>query len=237
MFVGLGLPVLQGYGLTETSPVVSGNRLDDNRPESVGMPISGVEVKLGEQDVLLVRGPNVMLGYWNNPEATKGAIDRDGWLNTGDVAHILESGHIYITGRIKEIIVMSNGEKIPPSDMELAILDDPLFDQVMIYGEARPYLVAIAVLNPEAWSGFAGEIGIRPDMPETLTDSRVEAKVLKRISLNLRGFPGYARVNRVLLLDEPWSVENGLMTPTLKIRRDEVSRRYAMQIRHLYEGH
>ncbi len=237
MFVSLGLPILQGYGLTETSPVISGNRLADNRPESVGCPVRGVEVKLGEQDVLFARGPNVMMGYWNNPEATSATIDHDGWLNTGDVAHILESGHIYITGRIKEIIVMSNGEKIPPNDMELAILNDPLFDQVMIYGEARPYLVAVAVLNPEAWPGFAEEIGIRPDMPETLTDSRVEAKVLKRISLNLRGFPGYARVNRVLLLDEPWNVKSGLVTPTLKIKRDEVSRRYAMQIRRLYEGH
>ncbi len=237
VFIGLGLPIVQGYGLTETSPVISGNRLDDNRPDSVGQAVSGVEVRLGEQNVLLARGPNVMLGYWNNPEATKAVIDRDGWLNTGDIAHVSESGHIYITGRIKEIIVMSNGEKIPPSDMEMAILQDPLFDQAMIFGEARPYLVALAVLNPQSWLHFAHEVGIRADMPEALTDSRVEAKVLKRISRNLRGFPGYARVNRVLLLHEPWTIDNGLMTPTLKIKRDEVARRYALQIGRLYEGH
>ncbi len=237
VFVGLGLPILQGYGLTETSPVITGNHPEYNYPDSVGQPIHDVKVRLGEQNALLVKGPNVMMGYWNNPEATAQMIDADGWLNTGDVAHISESGHVYITGRIKEIIVMSNGEKIPPNDMELAILHDPLFDQVMIFGEAHPYLVALAVINPQVWLHFAGEVGIRPDMPEALTDSRVEAKVLRRIARNLRGFPGYAKVNRVLLLKESWSIDNGLMTPTLKLKRDEVARRYAAQIKALYEGH
>jgi long-chain acyl-CoA synthetase len=237
VFVGLGLPIVQGYGLTETSPVITGNRLENNFPDSVGQPIRGVEVRLGRQNALLVRGQNVMLGYWNNPEATSEIIDADGWLDTGDVAHISDTGHVYITGRIKEIIVMSNGEKIPPTDMELALLHDPLFDQVMVFGEARPYLVAIAVLNPAVWLHFAGEIGIRPDMPEALTDSRVEAKVLRRIARNLRGFPGYAKVNRVLLLREMWNIDNGLMTPTLKLKRDDVAQRFAAQIKKLYEGH
>ncbi len=237
VFVGLGLPILQGYGLTETSPVITGNHLENNFPDSVGLTIRDVKVRLGDQNVLLVKGPNVMLGYWNNPEATAQLIDAEGWLDTGDVAHISETGHVYITGRIKEIIVMSNGEKIPPNDMELAILHDPLFDQVMIFGEAHPYLVAVAVLNAHVWLHFAKEVGIRPDMPEALTDSRVEAKVLRRIARNLRGFPGYARVNRVLLLKEPWSIDNGLMTPTLKLKRDEVARRYAAQIKMLYDGH
>jgi long-chain acyl-CoA synthetase len=236
-FVGLGLPIVQGYGLTETSPVISGNKLDNNFPDSVGLPIRDVQVRLGDQRELLVKGPNVMLGYWNNPQATSEMIDADGWLNTGDVARISETGHIYITGRTKEIIVMSNGEKIPPTDMEIAILHDPLFDQVMIFGEAHPYLVALAVLNPEGWQHFAQEIGIRADMPEALTDSRVEAKVLKRIARNLRGFPGYAKVNRALLLREPWTIENGLLTPTLKIKRAEVAQRFAGEIRELYEGH
>ncbi|MCX7192112.1 MAG: long-chain fatty acid--CoA ligase [Proteobacteria bacterium] len=237
VFVGLGLPVMQGYGLTETSPVVTGNHLENNYPDSVGQPIRDVQVRLGAHSELQVKGRNVMLGYWNNPAATQAAIDDDGWLHTGDVAHISDTGHVYITGRIKEIIVMSNGEKIPPTDMELAILHDPLFDQVMIFGEAHPYLVALAVLNPAVWVHFANEVGIRSDMPEALTDSRIEAKVLRRIARNLRAFPGYAKVNRVLLLREPWSIDNDLLTPTLKIKRDEVTSRYAAQIRQLYEGH
>ena len=235
VFIGLGLPVVQGYGLTETGPVISGNRLENNFPDSVGQPIRDVQVRLGEQSALLVKGPNVMLGYWNNPEVTRDMIDSEGWLNTGDVAHISDSGHIYITGRIKDIIVMSNGEKVPPTDMELALLHDPLFDQVMVFGEAHPYLVVLAVLNNEAWQHFAREIGIRADIPEALNDSRVEAKILRRVARNLRGFPGYARVNRVLLLREPWSVENGLLTPTLKIKRTEIAQQFAAQIKELYE--
>ncbi len=235
VFIGLGLPVVQGYGLTETSPVISGNRPENNFPDSVGQPIRGVQVKLGELGALLVKGPNVMLGYWNNPEATRELIDGDGWLNTGDVAHISATGHIYITGRIKDIIVMSNGEKVPPSDMEIALLHDPLFDQVMVFGEAHPYLVVLAVLNEEAWQHFTKEVGIRGDMPESLTDSNVEARILRRVARNLRGFPGYAKVNRVLLLREPWSVENGLLTPTLKFKRAEIAQRFGGEIKELYE--
>ncbi|HEU0282921.1 MAG TPA: long-chain fatty acid--CoA ligase [Gallionella sp.] len=235
VFIGLGLPVIQGYGLTETSPVISGNHPENNFPDSVGQPIRDVQVKLGEQNALLVKGPNVMMGYWNHPEATKAIIDADGWLNTGDVAHISETGHIYITGRIKEIIVMSNGEKVPPTDMEHAILHDPLFEQVMIFGEAHPYLVALAVVNAEAWQQFAKEVGVRADMPEAMADSRVEGRVLKRIALSLRGFPGYAHVRRVLLLQEPWTMENGLLTPTLKLKRDKVAKQFEAQIKQLYE--
>ena len=235
VFVGLGLPVIQGYGLTETSPVISGNHPENNFPDSVGQPIRDVQVKLGELNALLVRGPNVMLGYWNNPEATKAIIDADGWLNTGDVVRISETGHIYITGRIKDIIVMSNGEKVPPTDMELAIMHDPLFDKVMIIGEARPYMVALVVVNPDVWKSFAKEVGVRPDMPESMTDSRVEGKVLKRIALSLRGFPGYAHVRRVLVLQEPWTTESGLLTPTLKLKRNKVVEQYAAQIKQLYE--
>jgi long-chain acyl-CoA synthetase len=237
VFVGLGLPIVQGYGLTETSPVIAGNKMENNFPDSVGQPIRDVQVRLGEQNALLVKGPNVMLGYWNNPEATQSMIDADGWLNTGDIARFSDTGHIYITGRTKEIIVMSNGEKVPPNDMEQAILHDPLFDQVMVFGEAHPYLVALAVLNPEVWLKFAKESGIRPDMPESLTDSRVQGEILKRIALNLRGFPGYAKVLRILLLKEPWTIDNGLITPTLKVKRAKVVEKYAAQIKQLYEGH
>ncbi len=237
MFVGLGLPVVQGYGLTETSPIISGNHLENNYPDSVGQPIRGVQVRIGEQNVLLVKGPNVMLGYWNNPEATRAMITEDGWLSTGDTVGISDTGHIYITGRIKEIIVMSNGEKVPPADMEQAILRERLFDQVMVYGEGKPYLVALAVLNPEAWLKFAKQVGVRADMAEALTDSRIQAEVLKRISDNLSAFPGYARVHRVLLLQEPWGIENGLLTPTLKIKRAKVVEKFADQINELYDGH
>lgn len=237
LFIALGLPLIQGYGMTETSPVISANLVDYNFPASVGLPLPGVEVCIGEQEALLVRGPCNMLGYWHNPEATRAMIDDNGWLNTGDTARISETGHIYITGRLKEIIVMSNGEKVPPANMEDAILRDNLFDQVMVYGEGRPALVVLAVVNPDKWKEFAEKIALRHDLAESLNDTRVEKEVLQRIAEQIREFPGYAKVRRVLLLTEPWSIENGLLTPTLKLKRAKVFARYAKDIEQLYQGH
>ena len=150
LFLALGLPIIQGYGMTETSPVVSVNHVHDNHPVTVGRPLAGIEVKIGAQNALLVRGPSNTLGYWNNPEATAATIDKDGWLNTGDTASIDSHGCITITGRLKEIIVMSNGEKLPPGDMETAIMRDHLFEQIVLYGDGRSYLVALAVVLPGA---------------------------------------------------------------------------------------
>ncbi len=237
VFIALGLPILQGYGLTETSPIVCANRLNSNFPSSVGLPLPGVDVCINDQGALLVRGQNVMLGYWNNAEATRALIDADGWLNSGDIASISESGHITITGRLKEIIVMSNGEKISPSDMEQAILRDHLFDLVMVHGEGYPYLTALAVVNPTGWAHLAQEVGVRADIPESLHDPRIEKQVLQRIADQIKEFPGYAKVRRVLLLTEPWSVDNGLLTPTLKVKRGSVVEHFAKQIERLYQGH
>jgi len=237
LFIALGLPLVQGYGMTETSPVVSVNHVEHNLPSTVGPPLKDIEVRIGAQNALLVRGPCNMMGYWNNPEATAAIIDRDGWLNTGDTASINANGHITITGRLKEIIVMSNGEKIPHADMEAAILRDRLFDQVMVLGEARPTLIALAVVNKEQWQILAQQVGVRADMPESLHDARVEQQVLQRIADQIKEFPGYAKVRRVMLMTEPWSVENGLQTPTLKLKRSRVVARYENEIAHLYERH
>jgi len=237
LFIALGLPLVQGYGMTETSPVVCVNHVEDNLPSTVGPPLEGIQVRIGEQNALLVKGPCNMLGYWNNPEATAAMIDKDGWLNTGDTASISPTGHVVITGRLKEIIVMSNGEKVPPADMEEAILRDNLFDQVMVYGEGHSTLLVLAVVNPDKWKEFARQVGVRADMPESLHDTRVEQQVLQRISEQIREFPGYAKVRRVLLQTEPWSIENGMMTPTLKLKRAQVVVHFSEQIKQLYEGH
>ncbi len=236
LFIALGLPLLQGYGMTETSPVVAVNRTEHNLPATVGMPLKGIEVRIGEQNALLVRGHCNMQGYWNNPEATRAMIDAEGWLNTGDTASIGPAGHITITGRLKEIIVMSNGEKVPPADMEDAILRDRLFDQLMVYGEGHSVLIVLSVVNPEQWKMLAQQVGVRSDMPESLNDARVEKAVLERIGEQIREFPGYAKVRRVLLTTEPWTIENGLLTPTLKLKRAQVSQRFAHEIERLYQG-
>ncbi|SFH39545.1 long-chain acyl-CoA synthetase [Nitrosospira sp. Nsp14] len=237
IFIGLGLPVLQGYGMTETSPVVCANTVEDNVPTSVGRPIPGVEVKLGEQNALLIHGPNVMLGYWNNPEATRAILSPDGWLNSGDIARIDQHGRVTITGRLKEIIVMSTGEKVPPADMEAAILRDPLFEQVMLIGEGRSYLAALVVLNSRNWESVAGQYGLHPDWHHLLRNPKLEEILLERISRQIKEFPGYARLYRVALAQEPWTVENGMLTPTLKLRRGHVMEHYKAEVVRLYEGH
>ncbi|MEN8175604.1 MAG: long-chain fatty acid--CoA ligase [Pseudomonadota bacterium] len=233
-FIGLGVPVLQGYGLTESSPLISVNVLEDNVPASVGVPLRGLKLKVGEHDELLVRGPNVMLGYWNDHKATAEIISPDGFLHTGDQARI-ENNHIFITGRLKDILVLSNGEKVPPADMEMAISLDPLFEQVMVVGEGRPYLTALAVLNADLWPGLAREYGVDADHPESLYHERIIVHLLRRIRALLKDFPGYAKIRRISLTLEPWTIENGLITPTLKVKRQKVLEHHADAVGLMYE--
>ena len=209
-FIGLGLPILQGYGLTEFSPVISVNRLGDNDPLSVGRPLSGVEIKTLPDGELVVRGPELMLGYWNNPAATAAIIDKEGWLHTGDVVRI-KDGRIYITGRAKDIIVLTNGEKVPPSDVEQAILMDPAFEQIILLGEGRNHLGLLVV-------------------------SKMEDKheLCRRANEQLRNFPGFIRIHHLARSADPWTVENELLTPTLKPKRKKIEERYAKDIEEMY---
>ncbi len=233
VFIGLGLPVIQGYGMTESSPVLTTNTEKDNVPGSVGKVIPNVEIRIAENGELLARGPNVMMGYWNNPEATAKTLE-GGWLHTGDVARIDETGHVWLTGRIKDIIVLANGEKMPPGDIEEAILGDSLFEQVMVIGEAKPYLAALVVVNPNLWEAAARDAGIDS---VALASPGAEKIALERIAARMRPFPGYAQIRRVTISAEPWSVENGLLTPTLKVKRTQIMQRSAPAIARIYEGH
>jgi len=235
LFLGLGLPLLQGYGLTETSPVVAVNTPADNDPASVGVVLPGVETRIGALEELEVRGPTVMLGYWRQPEATAAVLSPDGWLRTGDQAH-LEGGHLYITGRIKDILVLSNGEKVAPADLEMAICLDPLFEQVMVVGEGRSYLGALVVLNAELWPGLMTELGLDPQSDRSLDDPRLQRLLQHRVRAALSAFPGYAKVRRLAPLLEPWTIENSLLTPTLKVKRADVLNRYTEEVERLYRG-
>mgnify|MGYP001263730047 CR=1 FL=1 len=223
MFIGLGLPILQGYGMTECSPVISVNSIKNNIPSSVGHVIPGTAVKLGDNGTLLIHGPNVMLGYWNNLEATKAILTSSGWLDSGDVAHI-NDGIITITGRLKEIIVLSTGEKVPPADIESAILRDPLFDQVILIGEGRPFLSVLIVINHDYNEKFLQQ------------NKNTEKILLRRVSKQMAGFPGYAKIRRLALIKEPWTIENGMLTPTLKLKRTEILNYNQKLIKQLYVG-
>ncbi|MCW9048568.1 MAG: long-chain fatty acid--CoA ligase [Gammaproteobacteria bacterium] len=235
LFIGLGLPLLQGYGLTESSPVVCVNRPADNIPSSIGTVLPNTEIRIGENDELQSHGPCSMLGYWKNEQATEDSFTEDGWLKTGDKARIDEDGHAYITGRLKDIMVLANGEKIPPNDMEMAIALDSLFEQVMIIGEARAFLSAVLVLDPDAWADMAVSLNIHPESPEAFLDRKVEKSILNRVSSRLKNFPGYAKIRRAHITLDPWTVDDGLLTPTLKIKRPKVMKKFADEIETLYE--
>ncbi|AAZ98550.1 long-chain fatty-acid-CoA ligase [Thiobacillus denitrificans ATCC 25259] len=234
VFIGLGVPVYQGYGLTETSPVVCVNRPDSNSPATIGQPLPGVEVRIGDNDELLTRSRCVMRGYWKDEAATRAMIDADGWLHSGDQARVDADGHYTIIGRIKDIIVLNNGEKVPPTDMESAILLDPLFEQVMVVGEGRPYLAALTVLNEAHWEAFAASLHLDPAQPATLRDPKVTRALTHRVAHHLRHFPGYAQIRRLHPDLRPWTVEDGLLTPTLKVRRAQVLDRYRAAVEAMY---
>jgi len=234
VFIGLGVPLLQGYGLTECGPVATVNRPESNIPDSIGKPLEGVEIRIGDNNELLTRSRCVMRGYWDNAQATAAAIDGAGWLHTGDQARVDEHGHMYIVGRIKDIIVLSNGEKVPPSDMESAIALEPLFEQAMIAGEGKPYLAAIVALNLEHWQSWCEENRLDPSNPGTLSDSRVNRMLLAKLSGRLKDFPGYAQVRRAHFTLDPWTVDDDLLTPTLKMKRPRIAARYAQEISALF---
>ncbi|WP_035639003.1 AMP-dependent synthetase/ligase [Bradyrhizobium sp. ORS 375] len=229
LFLALGLEVLQGYGMTETSPVVSVNTPDDNDPRTVGRALPGVEVRIGANDELMVRGPNVMLGYWHKPDETARIKEADGWLHTGDQASI-DHGRITITGRIKDILVTSTGEKIAPADLETAILTDPLFEQAIVIGENRPFLAAIVVLNPKGWAEQQARLAAHGQRgPEAEA-----ASLLRHIARTVKAYPAYATPKAVHWTIEPWTVQAGLITPTLKNKRPAIERTFAREIEAIY---
>ena len=234
MFVGLGVPLYQGYGLTETSPIVCVNRPSSNIPASIGQAFAGVEVKIGAQNELLTRSKCVMRGYWKNEEATRAAIDTEGWFHTGDQARVDARGHYTIVGRIKDIIVLSNGEKISPSDMEAAILLDPLFEQVMIVGEGRASLAALLVLNPDLWKSFSASLNIDADDVAPLQTPAVRKTLRTRVNAQIKQFPGHTSIRHIHADLTPWTAENGLLTPTLKIKRNQISAHYQSALEALY---
>lgn len=233
-FLGLGINILQGYGMTETAPIMSVNKVGDNHPQTVGPALVNIEVRVGENDELQMRGPSLMNGYWNRPADTKAVFTEDGWLRTGDQADIFSDGHIRIKGRIKEIIVTSTGEKVPPADLEQALESDHLVSQAMVVGENRPYIAALVVLNAQEWKKLATELKLDADDSLSLETRAARQAVLRRVKAAAAGFPNYAVPRQVRLFLEPWSIENGLMTPTLKLKRGPMRIRFADAIESLY---
>lgn len=235
-FTALGVRLLQGYGQTENSPVAS--VMDPRKPRlrTVGPPIPGVAVRIAEDGEILLSGEAIMLGYWNDPEGTAEAV-RDGWLHTGDVGRIDEDGFIVITDRKRDIIVNSGGDNISPQRVEGFLTLEPEISQAMVYGDRRPYLVAAIVPSAEfaaAWAGLHGRTG--EGLAALVGDPGFRADMAAALERVNRSLSSLERVRKFLLIGEPFTVDNGMSTPTLKLRRHEILARYGEGLRALYEG-
>ena len=209
----IGLPTLQGYGLTETSPVVSCNPIDDIRVETVGPPFKGNEVKIAPDGEILVKGENVMLGYWNNEEETNKVL-KDGWLHTGDIG-IFENDYLKITDRKKDILITPGGDNISPVKIENELSNSKFIDQSIVYGDNKPYLVALLVLSEESLN---------------INHEQIE-KEINKINQNLAKIE---QIKKFFIINEKFSIENGMLTPTLKLKRYKIVTKYKNQFEKLY---
>jgi len=234
-FAALGLRILQGYGQTESAPVVSCNPPTRNKLHTVGPPLSGVEVRIAEDGEILVRGELVMQGYWNMPEATAETV-RDGWLHTGDIGRIDADGYIEITDRKKDIIVNSGGDNLSPARVEGILTTAPEIEQAMVYGDRRPHLVAVIVPNPDFLKDWSRRNGRNGDPRAAANDVALQRElheVVERINANLSVIE---RVRRIVVAPEAFTIENEMMTPTMKLRRHVITGRYREKLESLYGG-
>jgi long-chain acyl-CoA synthetase len=231
----IGLPVLQGYGLTETSPVIAANLLHRNRLGSVGPVLPGVEVRIADDGEILVRGPNVMMGYWRRPEATAETIDTDGWLHTGDVGYLDTDGFLFITDRKKDIIVTSGGKNVAPQPIEGRLGATPFIAQAVLIGDKFPYLTALIVPNFENLEVRLAEKGIRGlSREEMAAHPETEALIAATVKAVNADLAVHERIRRFTLLKREFSLEEGELTPTVKVRRRVIAEKYRDVIEGMY---
>jgi long-chain acyl-CoA synthetase len=236
----VGVPILEGYGLTETSPVITINRFKEVLPGCVGRPLykdweGRPFVKIAPDGEILCQGPNIMLGYWNNEQATREAIDEEGYFHTGDIGHQDDQGRLYITDRKKELIVTSGGKKVAPQPIENRLKEDKYISQAVLIGDQRNFITALIVPNFDSlvrWAGYK-KIAFNSHA-ELLKDPQVYAKVGSRVERVNQKLSNYERIKKMVLLDQEMTLEGGQLTPSLKVKRRVVNQMYATQIETMY---
>lgn len=226
-FWAAGIPILQGYGMTEAC-VACANRPEDNKVGSIGTPFEGIEMKIGPQEEILIRGRNVMQGYYNKPEETAKALDENGWYHTGDVGYIDEDGHFYVTDRLKDLFKLSNGKYVAPLQVESLLKQSPLVSQAIVVGSGRKQVGALIVPDWDTLKQTLKEEGIKAEgSREELCENPYVVKRVQRDAVDLtRELNDYERVKRVYLLPREFSIDKGEMTPTLKIKRGVIDEKY-----------
>jgi long-chain acyl-CoA synthetase len=236
-FEAVGITIIEGYGLTESSPVISVNEFSNYKFGSVGRAVPGVEVRIAQDGEILARGPNIMKGYWNNADATRQSVDDDGWLHTGDIGFVDPEGFIHITDRKKHLFVSSGGKNIAPQPIESLFLSNKYIEQFMLIGDRRMFLTALIVPDFDALREFADSRNIEYASNSDLArDPVINELIDKEINSIQRDLANYERVRRFTLLEKQFSIEEGELTPTQKIRRKVVEERYANIIDSMYEG-
>jgi long-chain acyl-CoA synthetase len=235
-FYGAGVTILEGYGLTETSPVTNVNSLTELRIGTVGKPIPGTEIRIADDGEILVRGPQVMKGYYRNEAATREVIDEEGWLHTGDIGSIDADGYLRITDRKKELLVTAGGKNVAPQPVQNAAKLSRFVSEALLVGDRRPYPVLLVVPNFESLEPWARHKGLSwSDRAELAADPAVRAKLEREVAARLEDFARFERPKKVLPLPREFSLDRGEITPTMKVKRRVVEERYREAIEALYE--
>jgi long-chain acyl-CoA synthetase len=236
--LGAGINVLEGYGLTETSPVIATNVLADPRPGTVGRPLPGVQVSIAGDGEILTRGPHIMRGYWNAPDATRDTIDSDGWLHTGDIGRLDDGGYLTVTDRKKEILVTAQGKNVAPQPLENALKRMPFIAQIVVIGDNRPYLVALVVPDFAVLERIAGKLGVDDQsLREQLDHPAVVRMVQEEIEQATEPFAHHEQIRRFHLVEREFTTEEDELTPTLKLKRRIILQHFVDDIQALYSGH
>ncbi|OGU13488.1 MAG: hypothetical protein A2X61_11625 [Ignavibacteria bacterium GWB2_35_12] len=235
-FLATGIVIIEGYGLTESSPVITTTRLGKIEVGTVGIPLINVEIKIAEDGEILAKGDNMMKGYWNDPVATNEAIDEDGWLYTGDIGRLTEKGNLKITDRKKSIIVSSGGKNIAPQPIENILSQSPYIEHCVLIGDKRDYITALLTPDFDQLKKLADTFGIKYDSPSELIGNEKIIQTIKNDVDRLQNdFAKYERVRKFKLLSQPFTVENGELTPKLSIKRHVVERKFHYLIEEMYK--
>ncbi|MCL5991223.1 MAG: AMP-binding protein, partial [Bacteroidetes bacterium] len=235
-FLATGITIIEGYGLTESSPVISVTRHGKIEVGTVGIPLINVEIKIAEDGEILAKGDNIMKGYWNDPVATNEAIDEDGWLYTGDIGKLTDKGNLKITDRKKSIIVSSGGKNIAPQPIENILSQSSFIEHCVLIGDKRDYITALLTPDFDQLKKLADTFGIKYDSPSELIGNEKIIQTIKNDIDRLQtDFAKYERVRKFKLLSQPFTVENGELTPKLSIKRHVVERKFNYLIEEMYK--